>query len=80
MEAETSWEERMAERNRRISESAKLRDYGPMPTEPPECCAEWRLDGPHGWRQFVTCNLFGSSWRNEPRCDHEHHKDEVWLA
>jgi len=65
----STWEERMAERSRKLG-----KDFGPMPTEypayAPACCYEWRLDGSNGWLLFLTCG----------HCEHEHHKDELWMA
>lgn len=67
-----SWEARMAQRARERDPSLVP---PPMPTEPPACCTEWRLDGANGWLQFSNCGFF----RPEGR-DHEHHKTEVWYA
>lgn len=73
-----SWEQRMAERVREQERQADIRNAGPMPTEPPYCCAKWVIDGPHGWSQELTCNYNHTS--GPDRCNHEHHKDEVWIA
>lgn len=50
-------------------------DPGSMPAESPPCCTEWRVDGAHGWRLFLTCGLHQSEG-----CDHKHHEGEVWIA
>lgn len=65
----------MAERARRSTTESDIRKAGPMPVELPPCCAEWRVDDPHGWQLFLTCGFHRSVG-----CDHEHHRNEVWLA
>lgn len=63
---------------------ATARDYargpGPFTKELPACCWEQVWLG-NCWGVSPVCNHPGWSWRSEgPSCDHEHHKDEVWLA
>jgi hypothetical protein len=56
-------------------------DFGPAPPLPDDVCAEcveYQLDPNHGWRMFLKCNHMSGSGLD--RCQHECHKDEVWIG